>query len=69
MISNEKIRNTTEKRNSLWVFKKINTIRQNVIRCAGRITRPQGKLKLTMNKNDAVEKELLHFLDALECIA
>ena len=69
MIADVRIRNTTEKRNTLWVFKTINSIRQNIINCAGRITRPQGKLKLTMNKNNATKSELLHYLDALDCIA
>ena len=69
MIADARIRNTTEKRNTLWVFKTINSIRQNIINCAGRITRPQGKLKLTMNKNNATESELLHYLDALNCVA
>lgn len=69
MSTAEKYRNTTEKRSPLWVFKRLNSVRQNIIRCAGRITRPQGKLKLTMNKNDAVEKEILNYLDALGCIA
>ena len=68
MIADIKIRNTTEKRNTLWTFKTINSIRQNIVNCAGRITRPQGKLKLTMNKNDATEKELLHYLNSLDCV-
>ncbi len=69
MIAKVKIRNTTEKRNTLWIFKTINSIRQNIINCAGRITRPQGKLKLTMSNNDVTKNELLHYLDALDCIA
>ena len=66
MVADEKQKRLTEKRNSLWTFKKLNTIRQRIIKCAGRLTKPQGKLKLTMNKNDGVEQELLKFLDALE---
>lgn len=67
MITHQKSRNTTEKRSPLWIFKRLSSVRQNIVRCAGRITRPQGKWKLTMNKNEAVEKEILNYLDALGC--
>ncbi len=32
----------------------------------GRLTRPQGKLTITMGINPAVKKDLLHFLDVLQ---
>jgi len=56
---------TTEKRSSLWKFKELNTIRKNILQRAGRLTRPQGKLKLTMNANEKVKHELLKYYDAL----
>jgi hypothetical protein len=59
-------RNTTEKRASLWKFKQLGTLRSTLVRCAGRLTRPQGKLKLTMNNNRFVKNELLHILETLE---
>jgi hypothetical protein len=65
MIANKKQRNTTEKRSSLWVFKELDTIRKNIIQCAGRLTRPQGKLKLTMSANKKLQDEFLHFFDAV----
>lgn len=65
MIAHTKQRSTTEKRSSLWVFKELNTIRKNIIQRAGRLTHPQGKLKLTMNANKKVQSEILHFFDAL----
>ena len=49
MVAYERDRSTTEKRPSLWIFQELNTIRKNIIQRAGRLTRPQGKLKLTMN--------------------
>jgi hypothetical protein len=58
-------KNTTEKRSSLWIFKELNTIRKNIIQRAGRLTRPQGKLKLTMSANEKVQGEILHFYDML----
>lgn len=57
--------NTTEKRSSLWIFKELNTIRKNIIQRAGRLTRPQGKLKLTMSANEKVQSEILHLYDML----
>ena len=65
MIAYEKVRNTTEKRSSLWIFQELNTIRKNIIQRAGRLTKPQGKLKLTMNANENIQGEILHFFDAL----
>ena len=58
-------KNTTEKRSSFWIFKELNTIRKNIIQRAGRLTRPQGKLKLTMSANEKVQGEILHFYDML----
>jgi hypothetical protein len=57
MSTLEKQRNTTTKRAALWKFKKLNTIGSKLIRCAGRLTRPQGKLKLTINKNRLIMDE------------
>jgi hypothetical protein len=33
---------------------------------AGRLTRPQGALTLTMSANPIVKSELLHYLDAMK---
>lgn len=37
-----------------------------IIQRAGRFTRPQGELTLTMSANQAVRRDLLHFLDVLQ---
>jgi hypothetical protein len=36
--------------------------------CQGlnRLLRPAGKLVLSMNSNETIERELLHYLDALQ---
>jgi len=65
MATLPRVRNTTEKRTALWEFQQLATIRQKLIQRAGRLTRHQGRLTLTMSANDAVRKELLHYLDAL----
>ena len=57
------------KRPTAWTFKKLSTIRHQIIQRAGRLTRPQGKLLLTMSKNRAVKKDLFHFMDVLQKVA
>jgi hypothetical protein len=62
----EQNRNTTEKRAPLWQFEQLGTLRRKLIQRAGRLTRPQGRLTLTMSVNPAVKSELLHYLNALQ---
>jgi hypothetical protein len=54
------------KRPSSWKFEKLDTLRHKIIQRAGRFTRPQGELTLTMSANDKVRDDLLHFLDVLK---
>jgi hypothetical protein len=54
------------KRPAAWVFEKLDTLRHRLIQRAGRMTRPQGQLTLTMSANAAVQKDLLHFFDVLQ---
>jgi len=54
------------KRPAAWTFEKLDTLRHRIIQRAGRFTRPQGELTLTMSANHAVRKDLLHFLDVLQ---
>ena len=54
------------KRPTAWKFKTLDTLRHRIIQRAGRLTRPQGELTLTMSANSAVRKDLLHFLDAVQ---
>ena len=66
IIAHPICRSTLEKRPALWKFVKLDTLRKRLIQRAGRIIRPQGKLTLSMSANEEIEKEILHFLDALE---
>ena len=59
-------RNTTEKRAPLWKFEQLGTLRRKIIQRAGRLTRPQGRLTLTMSANPTVKSELLHYLDVFK---
>jgi hypothetical protein len=54
------------KRPAAWAFEKLDTLRHRIIQRAGRFTRPQGELTLTMSANHAVRNDLLHFLDVLQ---
>ncbi len=54
------------KRPAAWKFEKLDTIRHRIIQRAGRLTRPQGELTLTMSANQAVRNDLLHFLNVLQ---
>jgi len=65
MRCHEPDRSTTEKRAPLWQFEQLATLRRQIIQRAGRLTRPQGKLTLTMSVNQSVKSKLLHYLHAL----
>jgi hypothetical protein len=60
----EPVRGTTEKRTVRWLFEELDTLRRTLIARAGRLTRPQGKLTLTLNANPTVQNALLCFLQA-----
>ena len=66
MIAGDAQRNTTQRRVPLWHFVQLGTLRRKLIQRAGRLTRPQGTLTLTMSANPAVKSELLHYLDGLK---
>ena len=57
---------TTARRTSLWAFERLDTLRRKLIQRAGRLTRPQGKLTLTLSANTVVRNELLHYLTSLD---
>lgn len=62
-------RNTTRKRAALWVFPEASTIRQHLILRAGRLTRPQGRLCLTMSGNEVVRHDFLDYLHSLRKVS
>lgn len=55
---------TSPKRACRYVFEKLGTIRHRIIQRAGRFTRPNGVLTLTMSGNKALANEIGGFLDA-----
>jgi hypothetical protein len=54
----------TAKRNSLWKFQSLGTIRQRLLHRAGSLSRPAGKLTLTVSGNDIVRAEMDNYLQA-----
>ena len=66
MIAHPAAKRAKAKRPAAWTFKKLDTIRHQIIQRAGRFISPQGKLTLTMSANLAVKKDLLFFIEALQ---
>ena len=66
MQTREPERTTTPKRATLWRFEKLATIRRKLVQRAGSLTKPQGKLVLTLNANRSVRTKMCEYLDALE---
>jgi hypothetical protein len=60
----ERMRCTSEKRSPLWIFEKIQTLRNAFICKAGRFTRPAGKPTLTLNANPLVKQYMSNYLAA-----
>ncbi|MGB5984477.1 MAG: hypothetical protein WBG37_04165, partial [Desulfobacterales bacterium] len=54
------------KRPAAWKFEKLETLRRRIIQRAGRLTRPQGELTLTMSMNRKTRHDVMHFLDVLQ---
>ena len=65
MASTPVQRATLPTRPARWSFLSLGTIRQRLLHRAGKLTRPQGELTLTVNSNDLVESELERYLTAL----
>jgi hypothetical protein len=66
MLTTPRCRGTTEKRTALWAFERLDTLRDSLFRRAGRITRPQGKLTLTIGACSWIKHRLLQCLAALD---
>jgi hypothetical protein len=54
----ERERGTTAKRRNLWGFETLGTLRNRLIRRAGRLIRPQGRLTLVIQANEKLRDEL-----------
>ena len=66
MRTEPQFRRTTAKRAALWAFERLDTLQNKLIRRAGRFTRPQGRLTLTISGGWQVKERLLHCLETLK---
>lgn len=69
MMTTPPARRTTPGRAALWTFQRLDTLRNTLLHRAGRLTRPQGILTLTLNANAWLRDHLtglLHTLQALQ---
>jgi Transposase DDE domain group 1 len=64
MSAEDRKRSDTTNRAARWVFKTLHTLRHVVLR-AGRLTRPEGKLTLTMSGNSEVRDQVQRYVRAV----
>jgi hypothetical protein len=65
MATQERSRKQSDGRVALWDFRKLTTLRQELLLRAGRLTRPGNDLTLTMSANQAVAGEVAHIMRQL----
>jgi hypothetical protein len=65
MITRRNDRQTTPKRAALWIFEEVASLRHKLIQRAGRLTRPHGRLRLTLSGNEVTRKQMIHYLERL----
>lgn len=66
MLTQSRRSRSSAKRPAAWFFETLDTLRHRIIQRAGRLTRPQGQLTLTMSPNPAVEHDLTTYLQRLQ---
>ncbi len=66
MITSQPSRRTTEKRTPLWAFEELHTFRAGLLQRAGRLTRPLGKLTLTISAGQSLKNRILDLLKRLQ---
>jgi hypothetical protein len=66
MLGSPALSRALPKRPAAWTFERLDTLRHRIIQRAGRLTKPQGKLTLTMSANQRVRYDLLHFLNVIK---
>ena len=62
MQTAQPVRQRSEERSALWCFEQLDTMRENWIQRAGRFTRPEGRLTLTVGCHRAIQTRLLELL-------
>lgn len=62
MATSPACRNTTTTRAARWIFRQADTLRRLIIQKAGYLSRPQGKLTLTLSTNNTIASEIKYIL-------
>ena len=65
MVASSPQRGTNPKRPALWSFASIGTIRNKMVRRAGRLIYPNNRMTLSMSPNGAAKDEMLQMLEAI----
>jgi len=65
MQTETRARSTTGQRAALWIFEQVHTVRQTLLQRAGRLTRPGGRLTLTISAAGSVKEKLRSMLERL----
>ena len=65
MRTQKQSRGTTDNRAGLWICETVATVRKTLLQRAGRLTRPSGKLTLTISAGGTLKEKLLGMLDRL----
>lgn len=65
MLTQDRISRNTPKRAALWVFRTAGTILRRLVNRAGRISYPNGRLRVTMAANRAAQADILEMHDKL----
>jgi hypothetical protein len=65
MQTSEPQRGTTAQRHCWWVFEKMGKLRKTLSHRAGRLSRPQGLLTLTISANTWIRTRLLQILNQI----
>lgn len=65
MVTTHRHQGLGYKRPAMWTFKKLSTIRNVILRRAGRICRPGGELTIVMNENATVKQGMTTYLNKI----
>lgn len=65
MVATVQTQRDNDKRPTLWIFERLDTLRRQIIQRAGRLIEPAGRLTLSMSVNEAVQSKMVDYLDAL----
>lgn len=69
MTAKPRERTTSPTRPALWAFETLRTLRHTLLLRAGRLTHPKGTLTLTMNANEAAQRDYAMYLERLQAAA